>query len=352
MIRLDDISKTFTRAGQAQVAALSDVSLTIERGEIFGVIGPSGAGKSTLIRLINLLERPTSGTITVDGTELTVLPEAALRAERRKIGMIFQHFALLSSRTVFANVALPLELAGLDRRSIAARVDRLLELVGLTDKRDRYPAELSGGQKQRVGIARALASEPNVLLCDEATSALDPETTASILQLLAKINRELGLTIVLITHEMAVIKAICHRVAVLEQGRVIEEARVFDLFTRPQTATARAFVASVTGAELPEALATRLSETPLAGGETVLRLVFAGSQAGTTALGQLARRLGIDAALLHGRVDSVQGAPFGTLIVAIPGGPETARPAIDFLSSLKLSVEVLGHVPATLRAAG
>ena len=156
----------------------------------------------------------------------------------------------------------------------------------------------------------------------------------------------------LITHEMAVIKAICHRVAVLEQGRVIEEARVFDLFTRPQTATARAFVASVTGAELPEALADRLSEAPLAGGETVLRLVFAGSQAGTTALGQLARRLGIDAALLHGRVDSVQGAPFGTLIVAIPGGPETARPAIDFLSSLKLSVEVLGHVPATLRAAG
>lgn len=352
MIRLESISKTFTRAGQAQVTALADVSLTIQRGEIFGVIGPSGAGKSTLIRLINLLERPTTGTVTVDGTELTALPETALRAERRKIGMIFQHFALLSSRTVFDNVALPLELAGLDRRTIAARVDRLLELVGLSDKRDRYPAELSGGQKQRVGIARALASEPSVLLCDEATSALDPETTASILQLLAKINRELDLTIVLITHEMAVIKAICHRVAVLEQGRVIEEARVFDLFTRPQTPTSRAFVASVTGAELPEALAAKLSERPLAGGETVLRLVFAGSQAGTTALGQLARRLGIDAALLHGRVDSVQGAPFGTLIVAVPGGPEAARSAIDFLSSLKLSVEVLGHVPATLRAAG
>ncbi|HMG50745.1 MAG TPA: methionine ABC transporter ATP-binding protein [Inquilinus sp.] len=352
MIRLDSVSKTFHRAGQAQVAALADVSLTVERGEIFGVIGPSGAGKSTLIRLVNLLERPTAGTVTVDGTELTALPEAALRAERRKIGMIFQDFALLSSRTVFGNVALPLELAGLDRRTIAARVDRLLELVGLTDKRDRYPAELSGGQKQRVGIARALANEPAVLLCDEATSALDPETTASILQLLAKINRELGLTIVLITHEMAVIKAICHRVAVLEHGRVIEQARVFDLFTRPQTATSRAFVASVTGAELPEALAARLSEAPLAGGETVLRLVFAGSQAGTTAIGQLARRLGVDAALLHGRVDSVQGAPFGTLIVSIPGGPEMARPAIDFLTSLKLSVEVLGHVPATLRAVG
>ena len=352
MIRLDSVSKTFHRAGQAQVVALADVSLTVERGEIFGVIGPSGAGKSTLIRLVNLLERPTAGTVTVDGTELTALPESALRAERRKIGMIFQHFALLSSRTVFGNVALPLELAGLDRRTIAARVDRLLELVGLTDKRDRYPAELSGGQKQRVGIARALASEPNVLLCDEATSALDPETTASILQFLARINRELGLTIVLITHEMAVIKAICHRVAVLEQGRVIEQARVFDLFTRPQTATSRAFVASVTGAELPGDLAAKLSEAPLAGGETVLRLVFAGSQAGTTAIGQLARRLGVDAALLHGRVDSVQGAPFGTLIVSIPGGPEMARPAIDFLTSLKLSVEVLGHVPATLRAVG
>ena len=352
MIRLDAVSKTFSRPGQAEVAALADVSLTVERGEIFGVIGPSGAGKSTLIRLINLLERPTTGTVTVGGIDLTALPEAALRGERRKIGMIFQHFALLSSRTVFDNVALPLELAGLDRRSIAARVDRLLDLVGLTDKRDRYPAELSGGQKQRVGIARALASDPSVLLCDEATSALDPETTASILQLLAKINRELGLTIVLITHEMAVIKEICHRVAVLEKGRVIEEARVFDLFTRPQTATARAFIASVTGAELPEALAARLSNTPLAGGETVLRLVFAGAQAGTTALSQLSRRLGVDAALLHGRIDSVQGAPFGTLIIAVPGGPDMARPAIDLLSSLKLSVEVLGHVPASLRAVG
>ena len=348
MIRFDNVAKRYA-SGQD---ALADLSFEIGAGEMVFVTGHSGAGKSTLLKLIGLVERPTRGQIAVNHTDLARVRRGGIAQVRRGIGMVFQDHRLLMDRTVFDNVALPLELAGLNRRSIAARVDRLLELVGLTDKRDRYPAELSGGQKQRVGIARALASEPNVLLCDEATSALDPETTASILQLLAKINRELGLTIVLITHEMAVIKAICHRVAVLEQGRVIEEARVFDLFTRPQTATARAFVASVTGAELPEALADRLSEAPLAGGETVLRLVFAGSQAGTTALGQLARRLGIDAALLHGRVDSVQGAPFGTLIVAIPGGPEAARPAIDFLTSLKLSVEVLGHVPATLRAAG
>ena len=219
MIEFHGVEKEFPgRGGGAAVKALDGIDLSVGRGEIFGIIGRSGAGKSTLIRVVNMLERPTSGRVVVDGVDMNALDNSGLRAARRGIGMIFQHFNLLSSRTVYDNVALPLELAGLKRSEIRAKVEPLLELVGLGDKRDRYPAELSGGQKQRVGIARALSSEPKVLLCDEATSALDPETTTSILRLLADINAKLGLTIVLITHEMAVIKEICHRVAVWKQA--------------------------------------------------------------------------------------------------------------------------------------
>src|SRR3954469_10614634 len=228
MIEFHGVEKEFPgRGGGTAVRALDGIDLSIGRGEIFGIIGRSGAGKSTLIRVVNMLERPTAGRVSVDGVDMNALDGAGLRAARRGIGMIFQHFNLLSSRTVYDNVALPLELAGLKRAEIKEKVEPLLELVGLSDKRDRYPAELSGGQKQRVGIARALATEPKVLLCDEATSALDPETTQSILALLRQVNRDLGITILLITHEIPVIKEICDRVAVIENGRIVEEGEVF-----------------------------------------------------------------------------------------------------------------------------
>ncbi len=272
-IRFDAVSKLYPARGRdAQVSALEHVSLAVAPGEIYGVIGRSGAGKSTLLRVINGLEKPSAGRVLVDGTEVGGLDGAGLRALRRRVGMIFQHFNLLSSRTVFDNVAFPLELVGMRRQAIAARVGELLELVGLEDKRGRYPAELSGGQKQRVGIARALATEPRVLLSDEATSALDPETTRSILALLRRVNALTGVTIVLITHEMQVIKDIADRVAVIEAGRIIEEGAVYDVFARPQTTTSRSFVAAVTGSGVPDDLAEALSPHPIQGGRAVLRI--------------------------------------------------------------------------------
>lgn len=242
MIELDGVGKTYGQGASAAIA-LADIGLSVARGEIFGVIGRSGAGKSTLVRCINLLVRPTSGTVRIDGTDLTALDERALRHERRQIGMVFQHLGLMSSRTVHGNVAFPLELAGVARREIDATVTRLLSFVELGDLRDRYPAQISGGQAQRVGIARALATRPKVLLCDEATSALDPQTTDAILALLRKSNREFGVTILLITHEVRVIRAICDRVAVIEAGRIIETATPAELSQSAQSATARAFFA-------------------------------------------------------------------------------------------------------------
>ena len=238
------------------MTALEDIDLAVPQGSVLGVIGRSGAGKSTLIRLVNGLEKPSTGRVIVDGADIAVLPEAALRHARRSIGMIFQHFNLLSSRTAAENIALPLEVAGFDKAAIRARVEELLALVGLSDKRNRYPAELSGGQKQRVGIARALATKPKVLLSDEATSALDPETTRSILDLLPRINAELGLTILLITHEMAVIRSIAREVAVIEGGRIVEKGDVFDVFTRPQHEVTRSFLADESGRALPAYVAT------------------------------------------------------------------------------------------------
>ena len=233
MIELRHISKDFG-TGEHAVHAVQDVSLTVETGEIFGIIGFTGAGKSTLVRCINLLERPTSGEVLLDGQELTALPPKQLRQTRKKIGMIFQHFNLMPSRTVAGNVAYPLRGSGLSREQIAAKVQSLLELVGIGNKADAFPSQLSGGQKQRVAIARALANDPSVLLCDEATSALDPQTTKAILHLLRDLNAKLGLTIVLITHEMAVVREICHRVAVMEHGRVAEQGEVFNVFVDPR----------------------------------------------------------------------------------------------------------------------
>ncbi|HET8726063.1 MAG TPA: methionine ABC transporter ATP-binding protein [Alphaproteobacteria bacterium] len=353
---LENVGKSFaprgTGAHTGTVQALEDVSLTVERGEIFGVIGRSGAGKSTLIRLINLLERPTRGRVLVDGKDMTALDESGLRAARREIGMIFQHFNLLSSRTVARNVALPLELAGKSRREIAAEVEPLLELVGLADKRDRYPAELSGGQKQRVGIARALASRPKVLLSDEATSALDPETTASILSLLADINQRLGLTIVVITHEMDVIKRIAHRVAVLDHGRVVEKGDVYDVLTRPESELTRRLVAGVVEHGLPEGIVDQLSDKRAPGAATVLRIIFRDAAANTPVISRLSRDHGLDLNILHGRVDQIRGRPFGTLVVQAHGAPEQIQAAVSQLQSLSLGVEVLGYVGTAIAAAG
>ena len=350
LVRLEGVAKTYAaRRGAGAVTALEDIDLSVPRGRVLGVIGRSGAGKSTLIRLVNGLERPSRGRVIVDRAEISALPEAALRAQRRGIGMIFQHFNLLSARTAAGNVALPLEVAGYGRGAIRARVAELLDLVGLTPQADRYPAELSGGQKQRVGIARALATNPKVLLSDEATSALDPETTRSILDLLGRINRELGLTILLITHEMAVIRAIAHEVAVLDGGRIAESGDVFEVFTRPQTAITRTFLDEETGRTLPPALAARLIPGPPMGGEgrqdgkqAVLRITFRGPHATDPVLAQLTRDAGIPAGILSGTVDEIAGRPFGTLVVGIAPDAGTVEGAVSFLRARGLDVELLG----------
>ena len=353
MITFEQLQKTYPARGTgAPVQALADINLTVERGEIFGIIGRSGAGKSTLLRTVNLLEKPTSGRVLVDGVDVTSLSPRELREARHSIGMIFQHFNLLSSRTVFDNVALPLELAGTPKAQIREAVEPLLDLVGLRDKRDRYPAELSGGQKQRVGIARALASKPKVLLSDEATSALDPETTTQILHLLADINKRLGLTIVLITHEIAVIKEICHKVAVMENGRIIEQGPVFDVFAHPKHETTHTFVDPVINRGIPDALRERLSKTEVPGSNMVLRITFTGERATSPVISAISRKMNLDLNIWHGQIDEIQGAPFGTLVVEAIGNPQSIEAAISLLKVNKLGVEVLGYaVPGNLRAA-
>lgn len=344
-IALSDISKVFpSRDAAGEVRALDGVALTVPRGSILGVIGRSGAGKSTLIRLVNGLERPSRGKVVVDGTEISALGERALREVRRSIGMIFQHFNLLSSRTAFDNIALPLEIAGTPRREIAGIVEPLLETVGLADKRNRYPSELSGGQKQRVGIARALATRPKVLLSDEATSALDPETTTQILALLRKINRELGLTILFITHEMSVVKALADRVAVMDGGRIVEQGSTYEVFANPQHETTQSFVNTVTGRALPDQLSARLQPSYSDGTSAVLRITFTGSKADTPVLSQVSRKHNVDLNILHGRVDTVAEHPFGTLVVAVALPPARLSPIIDSLHEAQTRVEHLGYV--------
>lgn len=345
MISFQGVSKRYNaRGAAAEVAALDGVSLDVPKGAIVGVIGRSGAGKSTLIRLVNGLEKPSAGRILVDQTDITALDERTLREERRAIGMIFQHFNLLSSRTAYENIALPLEIAGYDRNRIAERVKPLLDMVGLADKRDRYPSELSGGQKQRVGIARALATNPKVLLSDEATSALDPETTDHILALLAKINTELGLTILFITHEMAVVKKIAHRVAVLDQGQIVEQGATYDVFANPRHAVTARFVGSVTGAELPEWLTSRLHASPEPGDSAVLSVRFTGQDAGRPVISRVSRELDVDISLLHGQVEMLAGHPFGTLLVSVPAEDATLQTIIASLKAAGSSVEHIGYV--------
>ncbi len=334
VIELRQAGKTYRVDGR-DIPALQPTDLRVAGGEIFGLIGHSGAGKSTLLRLINRLEEPSAGRIVVDGEDVTALDAAGLRAFRRRVGMIFQHFNLLSSKTVADNIAMPLQLAGsLGRRQIAERVDGLLARVGLEAHAGKYPAQLSGGQKQRVGIARALATEPKILLCDEATSALDPQTTAQVLQLLDGINRELGLTIVLITHEMDVIRRVCDRVAVMDAGRIVELGPVGDVFLHPQHPTTRRFVLE---AEQIDEHEQRADFAHVAG--RIVRLTFRGEATYAPLLGSVARDTGVDFSILAGRIDHIKDTPYGQLTLALIGGDIDA--AQRRLAEAEVHLEVL-----------
>jgi D-methionine transport system ATP-binding protein len=317
---------------------LDDVTLSVQPGEIFGIAGRSGAGKSTLLRCVNLLERPDSGRVTVAGQDMLALGPAALREARRGIGMVFQHFNLLASQTVAANIAFPLAIAGVGRAQLRDRVTELLALVGLSGKAEAYPRQLSGGQKQRVGIARALANRPALLLCDEATSALDPETTAEILALIRGLRDRLALSVLLITHEMAVVQTLCDRVAILERGRVIETGAVFDVFTRPQSATAKRFVAEVIGHAIPPGTIERLPPPGADEARQVLRILFTGPASTRAVISEASRRFALDINIISGRIDEIGGEPFGMMAVAAYGAPAHIEACIAWMRGLGLDV--------------
>lgn len=334
MIEFHQVSKTYRVSGQ-DIPALQPTDLRVEAGQVFGLIGHSGAGKSTLLRLINRLEEPSGGRIVVNGVDVTALDSTGLRSFRRQVGMIFQHFNLLSSKTVADNVALPLWLAGGQPSSaIDRRVAELLERVDLSVHARKYPAQLSGGQKQRVGIARALATGPKILLCDEATSALDPQTTGQVLQLLAEINRELGLTIVLITHEMDVIRRVCDQVAVMEAGRIVEQGPVADVFLHPQHPTTQRFVL-----EYEQLDQNELQEAFARASGRVLRLTFRGESTYQPLLGSVAQATGVDYSILSGRIDRIKDMPYGQLTLSLAGGDLEA--AMERLRAAGVHVEVL-----------
>ncbi|MDD7196023.1 methionine ABC transporter ATP-binding protein [Acidaminococcus fermentans] len=344
MIELQHIDKIY-HTSSGDLHALKDINLTINEGEIFGIIGLSGAGKSTLVRCINMLEKPTSGKVIVDGQEMTALGEEQLRKARQNIGMIFQHFNLLSSRTVFGNIAFPLEIQGLDKAAIQKKVEPLLDLVGLKDRADHYPSQLSGGQKQRVGIARALASDPKVLLCDEATSALDPQTTESILNLLRDINKRLHITIVMITHQMNVVKEICDRVAVIENGEIIEQGSMVDIFTNPQKATTREFVASIQHNDLPDFVRKLdIHKDYKAGDKALVSLSFIGDSAGEPIVSVLIKEYDTNVNILTANIENLQDTPFGTLLIEVEGDEAHLKKALDYLHERKVKDEVIGYV--------
>jgi len=343
MIELKNITKTFQQKNRT-VTALSGVTLNVAAGKIFGVIGASGAGKSTLIRCVNLLEQPTSGEVIVDGQNLMSLSRQQLAIARRHIGMIFQHFNLLSSRTVFENIAFPLELNNTPKDEIKKRVTDLLTLVGLEEKQHDYPASLSGGQKQRVAIARTLASNPKVLLCDEATSALDPATTSSILALLKDINQRLNITILLITHEMNVVKAICDEVAVISEGKLIEQGPVSAIFSYPKTELAKAFIESTIKIEIPDEYKSRLSKEYDNTKRPLLKLEFNGQSVDEPVLSEVARRFNVDNNIICGQMDNAGGVKFGVMLTEVFGRKEDIDKAIAFYETKHIKAEVLGYV--------
>lgn len=334
MIEIKSLSKIFNSKSSV-VRALKDINLQINMGEIFGVIGLSGAGKSTLIRTINRLEEPTEGSIIIEGKNITKLDKKELRISRKEIGMIFQHFNLLNSRTVFQNIAFPLEINGYDKETIEKRVNELLEVVELVDKKNAYPSQLSGGQKQRVAIARALANNPKILLCDEATSALDPKTTKAILSLLKKIREEFNLTVVLITHQMEVIKEICDRVAIIEDGKIIELNTVEEIFARPKTNTAKAFISHIHRSDEEEII---YPKTP---GSTVIRLSYLGDSAKMPIISNLIREFNIDINILSGDIDELQSTSVGNLLIQVLGDNKEVENAFSWLKKQNIDLEVI-----------
>ena len=322
MIEIKSLSKTFTLA-DGHVDALKDITLTVEDGDIFGIIGMSGAGKSTLVRCINLLERPTSGTVSIDGQDLGTLSEKELRRVRRDVTMIFQHFNLLMQKNCLKNVCFPMELSGVKKAEAEKRALELLEIVGLRDKALAYPSQLSGGQQQRVAIARALATDPKVLLCDEATSALDPSTTHSILELLREINRELGITIIIITHQMNVVESICRHVAILENGTIVETGEVGEVFSSPKSAAAQSLV-------FPEGNSSILCTAP---GARLIRVVFNGADAtGTPLIARMATEIGVEANIAYASTRGIDGRAYGSMLLSVTDENDNVRRAIDFLT--------------------
>lgn len=340
MIELKDISKIY-KTKNGEIAAVKNVNLTIHKGEIFGIIGYSGAGKSTMIRLLNGLEKPTSGSVIVNGQPISSISGNKLRQARQKISMIFQHFNLLWSRTVAENIAFPLEIAGVPAVERKVRVKELIDLVGLSGRENAYPSQLSGGQKQRVGIARALANNPEVLLCDEATSALDPETTDSILELLLDINKRLGLTIVLITHEMHVIRKVCHRVAVMEAGQVVETGDVLQVFQQPQADITKNFVMQVSGTkDSKDSIEQILANYPTG---KIVKLTFIGNKTEQPIISQLIKQFNVEVNIVHGNISQTASGPYGTLIVQILGEDSNVQKALNLLNSIEIQTEVIEH---------
>lgn len=342
MIVLSDISVKFYEKGKEKVTAVNNVSLKVERGEIFGVIGYSGAGKSTLVRVINLLQKPTSGNVIVGDKNLMSLTTKELREERKKIGMIFQGFNLMNSRTVFGNVYYPLKRSSLSKKERDEKVHYLLSLVGLSEKEKVYPSQLSGGQKQRVAIARALANDPKVLLCDESTSALDPTTTSQILQLLKKVNEELGITMVVITHEMEVIKKVCHKVAVMEKGSIIETGDVVKIFTRPKLDLTKEFVH--TANHLNNAFENILyhpSFLNMTNNDTLLQISYVGAQTTEPIISRLYSQFKVETNILFGSIEILNQTPIGNLIVILSGDSEARENAIKFLKEKGVGISFM-----------
>lgn len=341
IIELKNITKTFVQDGKT-FNAVEDASVSIEKGDIFGIIGFSGAGKSTLVRAINLLGRPTSGTVTVKGKDFLALSQKELREERKKIGMIFQHFNLMKSRNVFDNVAFPLKRSGLTKKQIAEKVHSLLELVEINDKSENFPNQLSGGQKQRVAIARALANEPDILLCDEATSALDPTTTKSILKLLKKLKDQLGLTIVIITHQMEVIKEICDKVAVMEKGRIVEQGDVFSIFANPQDEVTKRFIRSTSNlSKVEELIAQDSPVVHLEKDEKLVRFTYIKKNVSEPLISAISRLYEVTINIIFAEIEIVQDAPIGGTVAIISGEAATIDRALKHIAALDVGVEVL-----------
>lgn len=341
MIKLQSISKTFDTVS-GNVHAVKNVNIDIEDGEIFGIIGFSGAGKSTLVRCINLLERPSEGSVWIDDQDVTKLNEKQLREVRKKIGMIFQHFNLMRSRTVYQNVAFPLKGSKLTKEEMDKKIKDLLELVDLSDKMDAYPSQLSGGQKQRVAIARALANDPKVLLCDEATSALDPQTTKSILKLLKQVNEKLNLTIILITHEMGVIKEICDKVAVMENGHVVEQGSIIDVFSKPQAQVTKNFIATTSNiSRIYEMIEDDSSLTKIQEGQRLVKLNYDAVNTSKALISEISRQFRVDTNIIFGNVEVIQDTPLGDLVVILSGEAKNIDDAIVYLEKHDVKVEVM-----------